>query len=209
MANLTSDVIISSFYRRKVLFLLLRCGVSKVFSHVSLNLNGVATSIRISLGCKYFTTEFVIAVSNVEINGSENTRSVTDSGVLLLFHQKRIYGRIYRNKSISQCQIFVWVADPGFPRRGTPTPEGGAANILFDQFSWKTAWKWKKIGPEGGTHPLRPPPPLDPPLGSLTPCKTIFECLKIWKSETYNKSWNNTPTWMLLCNIFNCSHYQK
>ena len=31
------------------------------------------------------------------------------------------------------------VADPGFPRGGEANPEGGGANLLFGQFSPKTA----------------------------------------------------------------------
>ena len=50
-----------------------------------------------------------------------------------------------------------------FPDGGAPTPEGGGANILFDRFFPKTAWKWKKFDPEGGG--ARPcAPPLDPPM---------------------------------------------
>ena len=46
-------------------------------------------------------------------------------------------------------------------QRGCANPRGGT-NILFDQFFPKTAWKWKKFGPEGGE--ARPCAPLDPPL---------------------------------------------
>ena len=41
--------------------------------------------------------------------------------------------------------------------RGT-NPEGGA-NMLFEQFFSKTAWKWRNFG-RGGMRPR----PLDPPI---------------------------------------------
>ena len=43
-----------------------------------------------------------------------------------------------------------------FPERGVSTPERGA-NLLFGQFSPKTAWKWRNFGSEGGVR-LSPPP---------------------------------------------------
>ena len=50
------------------------------------------------------------------------------------------------------------MADLGFPGGGAPTPEGGGANLLFDQFFPKTAWKWRNFGPEVGA--CVPCPPL-------------------------------------------------
>ena len=47
------------------------------------------------------------------------------------------------------------VADPGFPRGGTPTLQG-RANIRFCQNFPKTVWNWKNLGP-GGTRIPRPP----------------------------------------------------
>ena len=48
-------------------------------------------------------------------------------------------------------QGYTSAADPGFPRRGTPT-QMGDVNLLFGQISLKTAWKMKTIG-GGGAHP--------------------------------------------------------
>ena len=42
------------------------------------------------------------------------------------------------------------MADPGFPR-------GGGASIQFCQNFPKTAWKWKNLGPRGGTRVPRVP----------------------------------------------------
>ena len=48
-------------------------------------------------------------------------------------------------------------------QRGVRQPQkGGGANLLFDQFSLKTAWKWRNFGPEVGARV--PCAPLDPPL---------------------------------------------
>ena len=48
------------------------------------------------------------------------------------------------------------MADPGFSRGGGANPKGGGANLLFGQFSPKTAWKWRNFGPGGRVHaPLR------------------------------------------------------
>ena len=47
-----------------------------------------------------------------------------------------------------------------FPEEGAPTM--GESTFCFDQFSPKTAWKWKKIGPRGCT-------PLDPPVSCILP----------------------------------------
>ena len=44
--------------------------------------------------------------------------------------------------------------------RGESTPEGGT-NLLFDQNFPKTAWKWKKFGPEWDMSLATP---LDPQL---------------------------------------------
>ena len=51
------------------------------------------------------------------------------------------------------------VADPEFPRRGggAPTPKVGAKTYYLAKFPLKTAWKWKKLDPEGGRVPGAPP----------------------------------------------------
>ena len=59
----------------------------------------------------------------------------------------------------SDCTLFP-VADLGFPRGGVRQPRGGGgANLLFDQYFPKTAWKWRHFGPEVGARvpcaPLR------------------------------------------------------
>ena len=51
------------------------------------------------------------------------------------------------------------VADPGFPRRGSPTPKVGALTYYLARFFLKIAWKWKNIGPRGKYTSLQPPPP--------------------------------------------------
>ena len=51
---------------------------------------------------------------------------------------------------------FNTVADPGFLRRGAPTPEVGALTYYLAKFFPKTAWKWKKLDLEGA-RPWRPP----------------------------------------------------
>ena len=53
------------------------------------------------------------------------------------------------------------MADPEFPTGGAPIPRGGA-NIPFDQFFQKTAWKWKQNLAKRGRASLASP--LDPPL---------------------------------------------
>ena len=51
------------------------------------------------------------------------------------------------------------MADPDLPE-GVRQSRRGGANILFDQFFPKTAWKRRNFGPEGA-HPSRP---LDPSM---------------------------------------------
>ena len=43
-----------------------------------------------------------------------------------------------------------------FPEEEAPTPRG-VANIRFCQILPKTAWNWKKLDPQGGACPSRPP----------------------------------------------------
>ena len=44
------------------------------------------------------------------------------------------------------------VADPGFPRRGAPTPEIGAKTLLFGNIFCRIQHENKKIWPQGA-HP--------------------------------------------------------
>ena len=52
----------------------------------------------------------------------------------------------------------VSVADLGFPRGGGANPQGGGANLLFDQKFPKNCMKMKEFRPRGGARPWRPPP---------------------------------------------------
>ena len=40
---------------------------------------------------------------------------------------------------------YLSVKDPGFPRRGAPTPEFGAKTYYLVRFLPESAWKWKKL----------------------------------------------------------------
>ena len=59
--------------------------------------------------------------------------------------------------SSTEWNYSLFVVDPGFPRGGALTPEGGAPTYIFGQFFPKTAWKWRNFGPEGGARGTRPP----------------------------------------------------
>ena len=53
--------------------------------------------------------------------------------------------------------LFNWsaVADPGFPRLGTPNSKAGV-NLLFGENALENFMKRKEIGQRGGVHPLCP-----------------------------------------------------
>ena len=55
---------------------------------------------------------------------------------------------------------YVAVADPGFPRGGAPTPEGGGAPTYYlANFSRKLHENKEILGPRGGARvPCAPPP---------------------------------------------------
>ena len=58
------------------------------------------------------------------------------------------------------------MADPGFTRRGVPTPQVGGANLLFCPIFTENCMKMKEFGPRGGgARPWHPP--LDPPMEML------------------------------------------
>ena len=52
----------------------------------------------------------------------------------------------------------------------------GGANLLFDKFFPKTAWKWRNSDP-GGCVPCAPPPP--PPWSANGICHKPIETLKV------------------------------
>ena len=54
------------------------------------------------------------------------------------------------------CSCQWWIQD--FQEEGAPTPKVGAPTYYFDQFSPKTAWKWKKLDREGGARVPGAPP---------------------------------------------------
>ena len=53
------------------------------------------------------------------------------------------------------------VADPGFPRGGAPTPQGGRQHTILPKFP-KNGMKLKEFGPGGGARPKLYY--VDPPL---------------------------------------------
>ena len=55
--------------------------------------------------------------------------------------------KVCRTHNDAQKVDFSLVVNPGFPR--------GGANLLFDNFFQKTAWKWRNFDP--GARPLRSP----------------------------------------------------
>ena len=60
------------------------------------------------------------------------------------------------------------VADSGFPRGdANPRGRGWSANLLFDQFFPKTAWKWRNFGPEEGASLATPRSATDQTRSSL------------------------------------------
>ena len=81
------------------------------------------------------------------------------------------------------------VADPGFPRGGGANSPGGA-NIRFCQIFPKTAWNWKKLGPEGRA------PPLDPPLEIKKPSGLWLFNENLWDLDL-NRKGRAISTWPL------------
>ena len=55
-------------------------------------------------------------------------------------------------------RLCLQVVDPGFPKRGVPTPEFGVKTYYMARLLSKTEWKWKKL--DGGTS-------LPPPIRSV------------------------------------------
>ena len=91
--------------------------------------------------------------------------------------------KLLSSRFITGLSLYMFaVADPGFPRRGGANPRGGGANILFDQFFPKTAWKWRKFDPEGGARV--PAPPLDPPM-----VRTSSVCTGVCSPIGYSNKW--------------------
>ena len=75
-------------------------------------------------------------------------------------------------------------ADPGFPRRETPTPEFGTKNVLSDKIL--AAWKWRDLDRKWGGGTSVPSAPLDPPM--TTP---LFLAMSLPKSFTFHPNWFN------------------
>ena len=72
--------------------------------------------------------------------------NISDNNVVMLLE---IF--IMAWKGLNWFENALSAADPGFPRgRGGANSRGGCANLLFGQFLPKTAWKWRKFGPQGG-----------------------------------------------------------
>ena len=71
------------------------------------------------------------------------------------------------------------VADPGFPRGGAPTPEGGAPTYYLANFSRKLHENKEILGPRGGRASLAPP--LDPPM--ILVAAKWNTCRSIWNAN--------------------------
>ena len=76
------------------------------------------------------------------------------------------------------------VADPGFPRRGCPSPYGGCQPTIWRIFP-KNSMKMKTFCSRGG-HEGRAPP-LDPPLlcAKEYTSKRKQSCLNDWRTEVW------------------------
>ena len=85
------------------------------------------------------------------------------------------------------------VVDPGFPKRGAPTPEFGPKTYYLTRFLPKTAWEWKKIGPGRGGRASPSPPgsangllrnvPDSDRFPTVHMVKTHFVLENLWISE--------------------------
>ena len=83
------------------------------------------------------------------------------------------------------------VANPWFPRGGGANPKGGA-NLLFGQFSMKTAWKCRNFGPGGGRLPS--PSRIRHCYRGVIQVNTVSEDKKLVSKLVSFCIWNNDST---------------
>ena len=103
---------------------------------------------------------------------------------LLLNHPIFFCRRHWNTQVLINHQLWKSVYSGGsrISQTGGRQPQRGGANILFDQFFPKTAWKWRKFDPEGGAR-VPVPPPLDPPM--------VYHIIYCWNHLSYKcEAWN-------------------
>ena len=83
------------------------------------------------------------------------------------------------------------VADPGFPRRGTPTNKGEPTYYLTN-FPPKTGCKWRHFVSEGGARDVSSPSPHTYPPMAVTALHSVFIWIDIspWDLDWYSNQFD-------------------